>query len=574
MYMKNTTTFFLIALFCFLNKSFELKAQNPEKQKVKINYFHYPSHWLSPGNSSAKFVPNRNLSGIISDSTFSLNLKGFNQEDNQYRLILMVDDFKLNFTDVMAFGETEFKVFVTPSADAKLIIIKNDESLVKVLKIEPEERQLMKEIKSSDKAQVLKSIESIKKDPKEMQKSYLTTVIHTCQHMLNHRYSSYWEEETFRIFSIKPKKFDYTAFNESVDKFLSVVENIKDDKEGTIAVVNECIKQWEKDAAEYEDDNKARISPKNIDEIYLNLAQAYMITEDNENARNYWNLSLETKGNTNVEFYLEQWLPKQIESRDSIKVNFGKEERDMFPVVPLNKINAMNKSIFLDLILSMSFCEKHGNLTVLKDYFPNSTKYLRSYNSNNTYFDDTTEDIKQTYDSKGRLTQVIYTLTESMNTDGSWEYNMVYEDDLLTEVYLFDRKLYELGYESGKVTTVKYLRKNGDYMVYKISYPEYNKAIIRTVFNIGGKVQESKMESEVEFNSQGLLKSYDFVDMYTMKNISYTQYYTVNSFEFYNNNSDKWITVDYDQKYDWMGHVTERTIEENIDKNTITYKFY
>ncbi len=102
----------------------------------------------------------------------------------------------------------------------------------------------------------------------------------------NHGY--YYTTEYVSISTGKGKKHDYTDLDEALALYKEAAAEygVQEVSAGFIDKSNKCIEVWKSAISEFDASNKkARISRKNIDELYANIAFAYLYMNEFEKAR-------------------------------------------------------------------------------------------------------------------------------------------------------------------------------------------------------------------------------------------------------------------------------------------------
>lgn len=121
------------------------------------------------------------------------------------------------------------------------------------------------------------------------EKKLMATDLNHLQTYINDNFENQITEKKSKIFSIKDKKGVYTQINECSLTFAKGIQYLSTEdsySKGT-GIIKELIPVYESQLKEYDPTNKkARINKNIAQALYLNLAQAYIWTNDYEKANN------------------------------------------------------------------------------------------------------------------------------------------------------------------------------------------------------------------------------------------------------------------------------------------------
>ncbi len=122
-------------------------------------------------------------------------------------------------------------------------------------------------------------------------KGALNKVLSSIKSRLDNNYAYYRAFETAIISTGKSRKYDYSDLDATLEKFKTAANAYNKEKYSDYnKIAIECINEWNGILKEYDpDDKKARISSKNADNIYFNIAQAYLYMDEFEKALDYTN---------------------------------------------------------------------------------------------------------------------------------------------------------------------------------------------------------------------------------------------------------------------------------------------
>ncbi|NOQ27780.1 MAG: hypothetical protein GQ564_20650 [Bacteroidales bacterium] len=115
----------------------------------------------------------------------------------------------------------------------------------------------------------------------------LNKVRNATQEYLNKHFSYYTEEIEFKIFTGKSNKFDYSDLDEALINFQKAAKLYSENEltSEVKIILDECITTWNMAINEYKPNiKKARISNKNIAQIYHNLSVAYYLLDQFDDA--------------------------------------------------------------------------------------------------------------------------------------------------------------------------------------------------------------------------------------------------------------------------------------------------
>jgi YD repeat-containing protein len=145
--------------------------------------------------------------------------------------------------------------------------------------------------------------------------------------------------DPFPVYSIKSKDFDYAEVDHAKDVYIQAMKqfSISGPTAENKKLLDEAVAIWTKNVAEYNPgDKKARISKKNILELYMNLTLANVWLNNFPDAKKYFALAVEEDGLNGVKMSVDRLLTSMAEGyrqnalREENKLSITRKESELY----------------------------------------------------------------------------------------------------------------------------------------------------------------------------------------------------------------------------------------------------
>jgi len=507
--MKKLKYLILLA-FCLFNLF--IYGQKPDNISFEGYLKNNPKCYLPEKPYTIKYAVSDWFKEQMNEKEVKLELKGY-EEGNGYTFIFTADDPELKAEVKESFNMTtqkkEYKAIVKAESNPKIIILNEKNERAYEISFTPELQMAKSEglgVKATEAEADAQNKDIISKKSDYLKKMYVKEVINAYQDTLDAYFGKYNKQEKFRMALIKPKSFNYDDFNGAVEKFKVAVST----PEINVADVESSIEILEKCAQEYQPGKKTRICDLNIDELYLNLVQAYMVIGDYENAKVNWEKCNEIKGNRTAEGYVMRFYTQQLENINNYPVS--KANYNPTPLVSEN-VKRSNQ-LFFNLFFNYYLSQAHGNLSIIMDYVP---VYISNLKSLEAIYkgDDIEVKIAAEYNSEVPTT-LKYNKTEEGERPKNYNFNFHYDNYKIISVIQNDNKKFEMSYEGDILKQVQ-IRLNQQYQyIYNLNYDNPEKVEIKLQVVNNGVSKDSHYNYYVKLNNDGTVNGY-FLDTYHLK---------------------------------------------------------
>jgi len=480
-----------------------------------------PRYYLPEKPYTVKYAVSDWFKEEMKNKEVKLELKGF-EKGKGYTIFFISGDpeIKKNVLENMNMTTraTEYKAVVKAESEARVMIVNENNELVYNIKIEPHQQMSKSEglgVKSNKNEAQEQANDIAKNKSDYLKKMYVKEIINEYQDTLDAYFSSFSKPEKFRTFKVKAKKFNYDDFNTASETFKTACSSPEINQNAVL----EAIQGWEKCVQEYQPGKKTRICDLNIDELYLNLTQAYLLTEDFENVKKYWTKCLEFRGNGSAEGYVKRFLDIQLEH-----IAYYPKSKDNFMPKALTNLNTkQNQALFFNLFLSHYFTQKTREFRIIQEYFPLNIPFLNSMEETINYDDYKTEKILAQYGLNGSPTSVKYSLTDhDENTTKAYNFNLHYNDNKLQAVDLNNSEKYKIEYEGDLMKKVYVNPGREKELIYVMNYDNPEKIMITVQYKKDGEYKESIRPYYVKFTENGDIKAY-YLDVYSAREMVYDE---------------------------------------------------
>jgi len=400
-----------------------------------------------------------------------------------------------------------------------------------------------------------------------VKKRYIQALAKAYQNELDNRYSEVTKETTMRVYTIKPKKFDYTEFNKASQSFIEVTSSENITTAESVEKIKAAIEIWKKQAAEYQPGKKSKICDSNIDEINLNITMGYLALGKGDQLKEYWNKCLSMKGNLTAEGYARYFVEPMIENYDTF---IAQKDEPLKPLDLSNPAQKYNNMILFNTFLNFYFTEKHGNMGVIANYFPSQPQFIKKSTTTKTFDEGTIEKIKQSYAEYGKMKELIYSVEGGMNDDLTRSLSFKYSGDFISDIYLNGNSpLFHITYTNSNISKIEHFYSNNRKIVYDFTKAEPGKTEMRITYMDGEDKKESRRVNWVKYDNHYNVTGM-FISPYSTREIKYDE--NKNIIEIIATNlADNTVTVPFSVSTDAKGNAT--IIEAQGMKITTEYEY-
>lgn len=568
--MKLIKMFLLISILALSLNGF---GQKQEKSFFDGYLKNEPKEYIPEKAYTVKYATSEWFKEKIKEHSIDLELKGFTK-GNGYSIIIVSDDPEL-VSDViedknLQTGTTTYKGVVKATSNHMIKIVTEDNELAYEFTITPKlflARSEALGVKATKAEALEQNKEIIEKKSDYLKKVYVKELLNEYQEALDSYFGKYNKPVKYRIYKIKPKKFNYDDYNSATDKFISAVSSEIINKEE----ISAAIAIWEKCKEEYQPGKKTRICDVNIDALHLNLAQAYLAKEDYENAKLNMDKCISIKGNSGTETMVNQFFAMQLDHFE----NYPISRKNFSPKSMLNKNTIRNRNLFFNLILSYRLTETHREIRILQDYYPVNTSSLREVNALHYLDDYIQEKLIIKYNDSGAPISTNYKLLENKEVTKDYYFVFNYNEDKITSVDLNGRLKYEIKYDGDFISEIHYNPGRSQGMIYVFDYSDPEKININVSYIMDGVEKESTSRNYVILTEEGYLKRY-LLDVYSSKDQVYDKKGNLIGMKGENESTGVEYTINFISEFDDRGLVIKRKLNETDEyyiERRYTYLF-
>jgi hypothetical protein len=342
--MKNPSLFIFLLLI-----SSSMLAQKTESERIEVTYKQYPQKPLEASVTRYKIKIYNAIAAPVPPKEViaqSLGLSGFDISDDHPDVILALsfDYFQPHLQigpKLISYGSplvytariiVDMKAsvhFLTPDTYYEFYNINNFEA---PLSYQVESGMYGSEDGAREAMQDDKIIEGA-----SMQCMY--KALATIGNTINNQFGYAPKTEAFPIYTIQSKDFDYAEVNQAKDKYIQAMKQFSlfgptaENKK----LLDEATAIWMKNVGEYNPrDKKARISKKNISELYMNLALANIWLGNFTEAKKYFDLATGEGDLNNVKQSVNHLLTSLAEGyqqdimRKENKLSIARRESELY----------------------------------------------------------------------------------------------------------------------------------------------------------------------------------------------------------------------------------------------------
>lgn len=345
----------------------------------------------------------------------------------------------------------------------------------------------------------------------------------------------------------KGRKHDYSDLEQAFIEFEGAMDlaNETGMTAKLKAITEECILVWEKAIKEFEPDNKkARIGDKNIGHLYFNIAAAKFALQEWQEVYALLDTVENTKGQGQISKIMRD-ITKELEMRHNNEPTYALGANE--------NVQRLNYSLIYNLFMNFELTEKHQNLQVVMNYFPDydhlPAKEIKLTTENSGFF----ERIQWNYGERDQLTDLTYEVDREEGRYVLYKYEMIYDGDVLTGIDITGKRKITFEYnDDGKLKSISRIKGNIIFH-YLFEYADQeNKADIKVVVIKGEEMRPGSSKYFVTWNDQMRISSYN-LDIYGGSDFEYSESGDIisqNMNGYDNNLSVKW-EYEYDEEGRW-----------------------
>jgi len=554
--------FYFFTLIILLSISIFTHAQKPEKINFEGYIKNQPRLYLPNEPYSVKYDISDWFKDRINNDSLKLELKGYS-EGSGYTIIFISDDPELAKEAVeqreMGTNKIIYKALVEARSNAKVQVITKDNEIAYEFSIKPNLFHANEEGLGTKptKEEALTDCDAIaKRNGDKMKKAFVREVVREYQDTLDALFGKFNKKEKFQIFTVKPKDFNYDDYNGAAAKFQTACST----PEINTTELATAIELWEKCVLEYAPGKKTRISDVNIDELYLNLTQAYLVKEDYNNAKKYWNKCTEYKGNRMIEGVVQKFYDQQLEHVAYYPVS----EKNYAPTPVMTSTMLKNRSLVFNFIFGFYLSEMKG-IRIIQDYFPLAIQSLTQMESTYSYGDDLIEKFDIDYQDNGTPYNVKYTLTvtDEKVTKKNYEYNFLYKNRQPILITQNGKEKFKMVYDGDVLKEIFIKRSEEKNTTFIFNYAENGRINITAHFKEGDKTFDSTQKYYVNLDENGCVISY-FIDVYSAKKLVYDNNLNWIGMNAVNESTGNEYTIDFQLELDKYGHFINKNLNNDF----------
>lgn len=411
---------FLLSMICVY--SLFSMAQKPESEKVKITYTRLPLKPLElttkkvaiklHNNSGAQMPPKESLLKYLKMDGFQVT----NQNPDAILVIVIdkVTPSKQVLSKFMGNNVTSYFYKVSADMEASVRFLSADtkyeyyrtSKFDNDLSVSKESSYFPNEKAANDALVNENAIENIIRQCFEESVGYMTTYI-------NKNFTYYPVTESFPVYTIKSKDFDYAELDQAQAKYIQAMtqystSGLTDDVKTKL---NEVIATWAKNIGEYNaEDKKARISSRNILELYMNMTFANIWLRNYPEAKKYFELAVKEKGHGAVKSTLNSLIESgevgfaQNTLREKNQLNIEKAESEMYSAADFRIESNAYRIKYIEYYNPDSYKRLHHRKVFEYDMNGLVKKiYTQNYDANSKTFFGENDVYHVAYDNKDKV---------------------------------------------------------------------------------------------------------------------------------------------------------------------------
>ncbi|MGE0090740.1 MAG: hypothetical protein AB7S50_14805 [Bacteroidales bacterium] len=508
-------------------------AQKPERINFDGYIKNQPRLYLPNEPYSVNYDISDWFRDQMNKDSLKLGLKGFTEGDG-YTITFISDDLvvakEAKEEREMGTNKIIYKALVEARSYTKVQIITKDNKIAYEFSIKPNLFHAKEEGLGTKptKEEALKEAEAIaKRNGDKIKRAYVREIVREYQDTLDAFFGKFNRIEKFSIFTIKPKGFNYDDFNVAAAKFQTACST----PEINTSELASAIELWEKCALEYVPGKKTRISDVNIDELYLNLTQAYLVKEDYDNAKKYWNKCTEFKGNRMVEGVVQKFYDQQLEHVAYYPVS----EKNYAPKPIVAEVftgeiidqgaieafkNARSRALIFDLFIGYYLTDIQGANNMIQFYFPTNISNLKYMDANHYINKNTEETLSLSY-KNGKPNEGTYILSEDNKTVETQLLRFLYDGDKIISLLEDGVGVVNIIWNGDDVKEIHFVKNKENKTIYTMNYENNNKVkIVERTIKAGKSNTNSNNIYIATFNENGNIINY-YLGFYSVKKLLY-----------------------------------------------------
>jgi hypothetical protein len=301
----------LLALaMCF---SFAVFGQKTDVEKIKTTFLQLPKAPL-PKNVKSYDLRIVNNSGITLPADYAvgsmLKLEGFERKAQNPDVTLVISVEKVTpeskvLSKMVSPGTTSYFYVVSSRVDVTTRFLTGD-TQYEFYRTSNFDQDMSSSFESTffpNEQAAKQALANDKDAPDKVFKQSIDKTFMMLRDILNTNHGFAQITEYFPVWTIKSKDFDYADIDKAKELYLKSMADVSKStlSEDNRKSLQEAVDIWTKNVNEYKPGEKnARISDKNIQELYMNLAMGNIWLQNFADAKKYFELGAKEKG-------LNQW---------------------------------------------------------------------------------------------------------------------------------------------------------------------------------------------------------------------------------------------------------------------------
>jgi len=328
-----------------------------------------------------------------------------------------------------------------------------------------------------------------------------------------------------------------------------------------------AIEVLEKCKHEYQPGKKTRICDVNIDELYLNLVQAYMVKGDYENARINWEKCNEIKGNRIAEGYVVRFYSEQVSHIN----NYPVSQANYAPVPTISKHTIKSNKLFFNLFFDYYLTQVLRQTSLIIDYIPVYTSDLKRMEATQTYSDYIQEKLIVNYDYSGVPLSATYAKTEEDEKPRNYQFEFKYDNNKIIAVTQNNIPKFNLTYNGDTLKSVNIRMNQTTNYIYNMDYNNPERTEIKLQVEKDGKKSDSHSRYYVKLNSDGSIKGY-YLDAYVLREKLYDTNGNWIGVKGTNESTGENYEIKFTIETDEKGNITKRSYDKSLQvERKLTY---
>jgi hypothetical protein len=519
--MLSRFLFFLLFFVAAIN----LYGQRTNKYYFEGFYNNQPCEYLAPLDYDIVYSVPAHIKAQMNEKGYELKLKGYSKGEG-YLLVFKTSEpevVKHVYEKKNAKGNVSYKAYVKAASNSSLLILDKNRQVIRRLSFEPELVRGKSEglgYKSSEEEAMKQCDEIVEKKADYLKTYYVKELFEAYQDTLDKFYGNYAVKQKFYVEKVKEKKFAYDDYNGAAEKFKKAIEQPQVDS----SLLNEAISLWLQCEQDYKPGRKNRISKRNIDELYLNLMQAYFVSENYKKVEEYRQKCASVRGNSTSEFRVKQFVDEKLKA---IKLFANAEERYR-PKAWVTKTQRMNNAILLNYYFGQYFKQGYRPSNMIPEYFINNNDFVKSVTTSYIYgYEDeqkSTEEIFVEYNRQGVPKTMGYTLNHNGRLK-TYHFNFYFnEQGQISHISQNGVTKMELKYQQGLISEIVYSVSDSKEAIMRFK-PQAGSSEIATkvIMKDGDQTHKSRRKHYLSHDEHGYISGYS-INGLKLDKIIYDEY--------------------------------------------------